>query len=209
MVERGAGADSAGHRRPLASRVARSALVAPFATSRETTLRFAVSRLDWTLGRGESSVGCPRIDGELLKLGIVVSERTVSRYLRGGQGVSQTWRTFLENHLGQFTLMSQVLSPFGPGDDVVDAFATTSCAAPSSDHPSGSRQCALAGRPASVRHIGLGLPCIQDHVHDRKGMQRSAGRAPPRPGCAQLTHGEHAESRFAPARTTQLQPLTV
>lgn len=71
--------------------------------------------------------GAPRIHGELLKLGIGVSERTVSRYPRGRpRRPSQTWRTFLENHLGQFTLMSQVLSPYGPGDDVVDAFATTS-----------------------------------------------------------------------------------
>ena len=27
--------------------------------------------------------GAPRIDGELLKLGIAISERTVSRYLHG------------------------------------------------------------------------------------------------------------------------------
>jgi hypothetical protein len=52
--------------------------------------------------------GAPRIHGELLKLGIVVSERTVSRYLlpyRLG-APSQTWRTFLANQLGQFTFIS-------------------------------------------------------------------------------------------------------
>jgi Homeodomain-like domain len=50
--------------------------------------------------------GAPRIHGELLKLGIVVSERTVSRYLRGlPRAPSQTWRTFLANHLTQFTFM--------------------------------------------------------------------------------------------------------
>jgi len=37
-------------------------------------------------------LGAPRIHGELLKLGIVVSERTVSRYLRGRpRRPSQTW----------------------------------------------------------------------------------------------------------------------
>jgi hypothetical protein len=36
----------------------------------------------WQDGRRESAVGAPRIDGELGKLGIEVSERTVSRFLR-------------------------------------------------------------------------------------------------------------------------------
>jgi putative transposase len=44
----------------------------------------------------------PRIHGELLKLGIAVSERTVSRVLRTiKRPPSQTWRTFLKNHLGE------------------------------------------------------------------------------------------------------------
>jgi hypothetical protein len=43
-----------------------------------------------------------RRDGELLKLGVVVSERTVSRYLgERPKRPSQTWRTFIANHLGQ------------------------------------------------------------------------------------------------------------
>src|SRR5260221_6373541 len=45
--------------------------------------------------------GAPRIHGELLKLGIAMSERTVSRYLRGCPTTrSQTWRTFFANHGG-------------------------------------------------------------------------------------------------------------
>jgi putative transposase len=44
--------------------------------------------------------GAPRIHGELGKLGIAVSERTVSRLLRRGRRPpSQTWRTFLTNHV--------------------------------------------------------------------------------------------------------------
>jgi transposase InsO family protein len=44
--------------------------------------------------------GAPRIHGELLKLGFDVSEATVSRYMiRRGRPPSQTWRTFLKNHL--------------------------------------------------------------------------------------------------------------
>jgi hypothetical protein len=44
--------------------------------------------------------GAPRIHGELLKLGITVSQATVSRYMppsRKGRR-SQAWRTFIRNH---------------------------------------------------------------------------------------------------------------
>lgn|ERR1700731_4454482 len=44
----------------------------------------------------------PRIHGELRKLGIKVSERTVSRILAiVKRPPSQTWRTFLKNHVGE------------------------------------------------------------------------------------------------------------
>jgi transposase InsO family protein len=44
----------------------------------------------------------PRIHGELKMLGIVISERTVSRMLRGlPRPPRQTWKTFLHNHIGQ------------------------------------------------------------------------------------------------------------
>src|SRR5438132_7244499 len=44
--------------------------------------------------------GAPRIHGELLKLGLEVSQRTVARLMpRRPKPPSQTWRTFLENHL--------------------------------------------------------------------------------------------------------------
>ena len=43
--------------------------------------------------------GAPRIHGELLKLGIDVSQATVSKYmLHLKKPPSQTWRTFLNNH---------------------------------------------------------------------------------------------------------------
>jgi transposase InsO family protein len=45
--------------------------------------------------------GAPRIHGELLKLGIEISERTVSNLIsrREPRPPSQTWRTFLKNHM--------------------------------------------------------------------------------------------------------------
>jgi Integrase core domain len=43
--------------------------------------------------------GAPRIHGELLKLGVTVSQATISKYmLRPRRPPSQTWRTFLKNH---------------------------------------------------------------------------------------------------------------
>jgi len=44
--------------------------------------------------------GAPRIHGELLKLGIEVGETSVGKYMvRRRKPPSQTWRTFLENHV--------------------------------------------------------------------------------------------------------------
>lgn len=46
--------------------------------------------------------GAPRIHGELLKLGLDVSQATVAKYMtRRTAPPSQTWRTFLANHLDQ------------------------------------------------------------------------------------------------------------
>ena len=46
--------------------------------------------------------GAPRIHGELLKLGISVSQSTVAKYMRRhARPPSQTWRTFLANHAKQ------------------------------------------------------------------------------------------------------------
>ena len=46
--------------------------------------------------------GAPRIHGELLKLGLEVSQATVAKYMvRQRKPPSQTWRTFLNNHAKQ------------------------------------------------------------------------------------------------------------
>ena len=52
-----------------------------------------------TMSRDNPLWGAPRIHGELLKLGIEVSQATVSKYMvRHRKPPSQTWRTFLKNH---------------------------------------------------------------------------------------------------------------
>ena len=44
--------------------------------------------------------GAPRIHGELLKLGIEISERTVSRLMpKNRKPPCQTWKAFLNNHV--------------------------------------------------------------------------------------------------------------
>src|SRR5215510_6252162 len=50
--------------------------------------------------------GAPRIHGELLELGIEVAQSTVGKYLRRTRKPpSQTWRTFLTNHMAQMASM--------------------------------------------------------------------------------------------------------
>lgn len=55
-----------------------------------------------TLAQANPLWRAPRIHGELQKLGIAVSERTVSRVLRTvPRPRPQTWKTFLQNHVGE------------------------------------------------------------------------------------------------------------
>lgn len=52
-----------------------------------------------TMSRTNPLWGAPRIHGELLKLGITISQTTVSKYMvRHQKPPSQGWRTFLKNH---------------------------------------------------------------------------------------------------------------
>jgi hypothetical protein len=46
--------------------------------------------------------GAPRIHSELLKFGIKISQASVAKYMvRNPKPPSQTWRTFLNNHVSQ------------------------------------------------------------------------------------------------------------
>jgi hypothetical protein len=124
--------------------------------------------------------GAPRIHGELLKLGITISERTVSRYLRGRPTTrSQTWRTFLSNTFGSQTFVSPAV--FADADDeetLLDA----------SDMPLRLAQSIDVSRPSihgptvdpahSRRLSTLGISLAQ--CHSRTGARISSGRDPPR-----------------------------
>jgi len=59
-----------------------------------------IRRLIREMSSANVTWGAPRIHGELLKLGIDVSQATVAKYLaRKDEPPSQSWRTFLENHV--------------------------------------------------------------------------------------------------------------
>jgi len=56
--------------------------------------------------------GAPRIHGELLKLGIDVSQTTVSKYIvRRRNPPCQTWRAFLDNHIKQLVSIDFFVVP--------------------------------------------------------------------------------------------------
>src|SRR5215813_2252868 len=66
-----------------------------------------VWKLVRTMAAANVTWGAPRIHGELLKLGFEVSERTVSRLMpKPRKNPSQTWKTFLTNHVSWSPLTS-------------------------------------------------------------------------------------------------------
>ena len=120
-VEGGAGAGPTGdgarwHRDGLRQCWRRRAGRRPGRPRIKAELRGLIQRM----ARENGLWGAPRIHGELLKLGMVVSERTVSRYLPDRRTLPwQTWRTFLANHLA---MASTSTSANAPGDnEVVEA----------------------------------------------------------------------------------------
>ena len=140
-------------------------------TCRDLIRRMAAENCLW---------GAPRIHGELLKLGITISERTVSRYLRGRPTTrSQTWRTFLANIFGSQTFISPVI--FADADDeeiLVDASDVSLRPAPSIDVSRPSIHGPTVD-PAHSRRLSTGaISLVQRHSCSRARM--SNGRDPPR-----------------------------
>ena len=67
------------------------------------------------MSRENALWGAPRIHGELLKLGIEISQATVSNYLvRHPRPPSQTWRTFLANHADGLASIDLLVVPTAP-----------------------------------------------------------------------------------------------
>ena len=72
-----------------------------------------VKALVLKMADANSTWGAPKIHGELLKLGIVISERTVSGILRRHRPrpPSQTWRTFIKNHMPDMAAVDFLVVP--------------------------------------------------------------------------------------------------
>ena len=112
--------------------------------------------------------GAPRIHGELLKLGLGISQRTVARLMpRRPKPPSQTWRTFLKNHLADLVSVDFLLVP-------------TACGLPK-PHPE-------TGRWAnSVRAMECHVPCPRSVGRNARGVQnphRPHAREPGAPATA-------------------------
>jgi hypothetical protein len=125
--------------------------------------------------------GAPRIHGELLKLGVAVSERTVSRYLRGRPTTrSQTWRTFLANHVGGQTFISPpvIFAHAHDQDIIVDASDSSLCPAPSIDSSYAAVHGSSVDRERSLPPF-FGLGSGQNQLQDHTGARNSSGRGPP------------------------------
>ena len=59
-----------------------------------------------------SQIRAPRIHGELLKLGIIIGQRSVAKYMARGRGPpSQGWKTFLRNHADGIDAMDLFVVP--------------------------------------------------------------------------------------------------
>jgi hypothetical protein len=71
-----------------------------------------VRKLIRSMSRDNPLWGAPRIHGELLKLGLDIRETSVSKYLvRRRNPPSQTWRTFLENHIKSMVSLDLFIVP--------------------------------------------------------------------------------------------------
>jgi putative transposase len=80
------------------------------------TVSREVRALIRTMSETNSLWGAARIHGELLKLGIDVSQATVAKYMRRrSRPPSQSWRTFLTNHLEQITVADFFVVPTATG----------------------------------------------------------------------------------------------
>ena len=65
-----------------------------------------------TMSQANPLWGAPRIHGELLKVGVDVCQATVAKYMvRHRRPPSQTWRTFLANHIGQIMAADFLVVP--------------------------------------------------------------------------------------------------
>ena len=126
------------------------------------------------------SGGAPRIHGELLKLGFTISERTVSRYLPDRlTRPSQTWRTFLANHINQAFALTMTSSSTTGDNDIEASVLPRRPVLPSRDGRYASKHWALVDWPPSRESTALGSRVAQTQVGRRTCTRFSSGKDPP------------------------------
>ena len=139
--------------------------------SRDLTQRMAAENCFW---------GAPRIHGELLKLGIAISERTVSRFLRGRLPTrSQTWRTFFANHFSGQTFVSPLMSATADEGTVVDASDVSILPVPSTNASFASLHGTSVDRRRSLQPSPFALRLSESPLQRRSGARKRNGRDPP------------------------------
>jgi hypothetical protein len=80
------------------------------------TVPLEVRQLIRTMSEANPLWGAPRLHGELLKLGIAVSQASVAKYMiRRRRPPSQTWRAFLRNHVSQMMAADFLVVPTATG----------------------------------------------------------------------------------------------
>ena len=63
------------------------------------------------MSRENAAWGAPRIQSELALLGYTVAKSTVARYMIRRKPPSQTWRTFLDNHVPDIAAIDFFVTP--------------------------------------------------------------------------------------------------
>jgi hypothetical protein len=139
-------------------------------TCRDLIRRMAAENCLW---------GAPRIHGELLKLGFTISERTVSRYLRGRPTTrSQTWRTFFANHFGGQTFPPLIFAD--ADDETITVDASDALFRPALDPSCASVRGSNVVWRRSLQTSSLGASLVQDCLQNRTRVRHSGGRDTPR-----------------------------
>ena len=126
--------------------------------------------------------GAPRIDGELLKLGIAASERT-GRVTWQADGERRHRRgTFLVNQLSQFTPISPVTLLYSPhADDIVkESGLTLRQTLLPRDRPNALDPCGVVERSGSLRRESRDPHFVRDHPPDGIVIRNNSGRGPQR-----------------------------
>jgi hypothetical protein len=122
--------------------------------------------------------GAPRILGELLKLGIQISQGTVAKYmLRRPHSPSLTWRTFLRNHALGLAAIDMFIVPSATFRLLLDR-KSRAHARFSRDSPVGARTDRLvdgANRIRTARRLVSRQSAIKTHRHRRSPIPQLRG----------------------------------